>query len=226
MAVHAVCLAKDEPWIGEVIDHLWAEGVDTVTVEVDEPDQTAELALAHKAQVALPDEPGYYQSARTTRLAASVASVGDWVIPFDADEFWYSDHGPLKTALERVDAVKCYARMFLHRDADHRRKEPKPLPKVAFRWFAGAVIADGNHDVNLPGGVWGVVDLREIQYRSLDHLKAKVEKTRALHRITPGLPEGFGFHMRQLAAMNDQELEDEWVRMNQGEWWFDPIPSR
>jgi hypothetical protein len=223
-----LCMARnEEALIGLVIDHLYANGVDRIIIEDGHStDATYAVAVEHGATVLRETDRAYDQPARMSRLAAEWCSPGDWVIPFDADEFWYSDQGTIRQALTDCEAAKCWARMFLHRDWDHRARSPKPLPKVAFRYQPGAEIAFGNHSVTVPGpDVWGVLDIREWQYQSFGHLCEKAAKQRDLLAATPDLDRRFGAHKNMLAAMSDSELEAEWVRMQEGDWLFDPIPS-
>lgn len=224
----ALCMARNEaPIIGKVIDHLYANGVDEIIVEDGySTDDTVDVCVDHGAHVLHAKDRAYRQAERMTDLAKFAALPGDWVLPFDADEFWYAtEGGTIREALNRTHASKLYGRMFLHRDMEHRRRDPKPLPKVAFRYQPGVTLAGGNHDCSLPGGQWGVLDLREWQYRSFEHLLEKVDKTRELHANTPDLPAGFGSHMTRLAAMTDTELAAEWEAMQGGEWIYDPIPG-
>lgn len=223
-----LCMARnEEAIIGQVIDHLYANGVDRIIIEDGHStDLTYAIAVEHGATVIRETDRAYDQAARMTRLAAEWCDPDDWVIPFDADEFWYSDLGTIRQALTDCDAVKCAARMWLHRDWDHRAIDPKPLPKMAFRYQTGAQIAFGNHSVSIPGHErYGILNIREWQYRSLEHLREKVAKQRELLDNTPGMDRMFGSHKNHLVGMTDSELGDEWVRMQAGDWTFDPIPS-
>jgi len=124
-------------------------------------------------------EPGYYQSAKMTRLAGLAAEKGaDWVVPFDADELWV----PLASGIrlsrllswrsdagDRVlygDVINHYCALATPEHPDYSDlglcwpdfmpwKDPRPglLPKVAIRWEDGAVIEQGNHGVKLGSGV-------------------------------------------------------------------------
>lgn len=223
-----LCMARNEAdYIGQVIDHLYANGVDKIVVEDGtSTDQTVEVAREHGAEVVRETHRAYDQPERMNALCADWCSPGDWVIPFDADEFWYAtEGGTIRQALEDTLASKCWARMYQHKDWDHRERDPKPLPKVAFQWWPEARLAFGNHSVTVRGDdAWGVLDLREWQYRSFAHFVAKVEKQRDLVGHTPGLGM-YGTHKNAWLSMSMDELGAEWVRMQQGDWLFDPIPS-
>lgn len=222
----AVCMARNEAdYIGQVIDHLWHEGVDLIVVEDGtSTDDTIDVCEHHGAEVVREKDRVYDQPARMAALTADWCAPGDWVVPFDADEFWHAHDQTLAAALNSTTAVKCWARMFEHRDLDYRRPDPKPLPKVAYRWLPGTTPAFGNHSVPLHGeDAWGLIDLREWQYRSYEHFVAKVDKQRDLLTHTPNLGQ-YGTHKNALVDLSESELAAEWERMRAGEWVYDPIP--
>lgn len=224
----AVGMARNEAdYIGEVIDHLWREGVDRIVVEDGtSTDLTVEVCREHGAEVVREADRVYDQPARMKALTAAWCAPGDWVVPFDADEFWYANTGTIREALTDTAATKCWARMFEHRDRDFRRPDAKPLPKVAYRWKPGVVPAFGNHSVVRDGeDAWGLLDLREWQYRSFEHFVAKVDKQRDLIAHTPNLGQ-YGTHKNGLVNLTADELAAEWARMRDGEWVHDPIPAR
>lgn len=215
----AVCMARNEAAIiGTVIDHLYAEGVDRVVVEDGtSTDDTYEIALEHGATVLREPSRVYDQPATMNRLISEWASPGEWVIPFDADEFW--------CGLTNLNGEAVAVPVYLHRDPKYRRPHPKPLPKVAYRYQPDVILGSGNHTVNLPT-IAAEITVREWQYRSLDHLRQKAQKTRELHEHTPDLPAGYGAHADRLAAMTDLELAAEWDTLLAGDWTHDPIPCR
>lgn len=222
-------MAKNEAAvIGGVVEHLYREGCDQVIVEDGHStDRTRWAALNAGAIVVDEQDRAYDQADRMTRLVAEWCEPGDWFIPFDADEYWYSDLGTIREALEATDATQCPARMWLHKDWDYRAKHPKPLPKVAFKYQPGCQIAFGNHAVDgIPGeSRYGVLELREWQYRSFDHFLEKIEKQRELIANTPNLVGTFATHKAVLLGLTDAQLEAEWQKMMGLEWVFDPIPS-
>lgn len=223
----AIAMARNEgPYIGDVIDHLWANGVDTIVVEDGtSTDDTVEVCVAKGCQVVAETHREYDQPERMHRLASDWCAIGDWMIPFDADEFWCGETGTLAEVLGPLDATKCWAHMVEHRDRDHRAASLKPLPKVAFRWDPAAKIAFGNHSVVLPGrDAWGLLLVREWQYRTFDHFIEKVEKQRELLSVSPGIG-AHGQHKNRLVSMSDMELAAEWEALRGAEWVYDPIPS-
>jgi len=58
------------------------------------------------------DDSPYQQSRVITRLARQAYHEGaDWVLPIDADEFWYARHGDFKGVLARSEAVAISAQV-------------------------------------------------------------------------------------------------------------------
>lgn len=215
---------NEDRYIGDVLDHLWTQGVDRIVVEDGtSTDLTVDVCREHGVDVVPEPDRVYDQPARMCRLTDEWCSPGDWVIPFDADEFWYAHEGTLRHALTETTATKAWARMFEHADWRHRRPEPKPLPKVA--WKHPGTPAFGNHAVTRRGDDAWILDIREWQYRSWEHFLEKVEKQRELLVHTPGLEGQYGTHKNRLVHMTADELAAEWARIREGEWVVDPIPS-
>ena len=56
----------------------------------------AELAKRYRVHVALDREAGHYQGVKMTILSDWARRAGaDWIVPFDADEFWFAPEGTL-----------------------------------------------------------------------------------------------------------------------------------
>lgn len=102
-----VCMVKDEAdIIGTVIRHLFAEGVDHILVADNlSSDGTSEILFDLRDELPLTvlrdGEVGFYQSRKMSELALRAHDLGaDWVLPFDADEVWYSPtHDSIAEAL-------------------------------------------------------------------------------------------------------------------------------
>lgn len=246
----AVSMWKDEADIGPtVIRHLLAEGVDHIIVADNlSSDGTTEHLCdfiakgAPLTRVEDPD-PGYRQAEKMTRLAHMAGEMGaDWVIPFDADELWYSPHGRLADVLETaVDPVQ-WVEGFYHvphpdddaseadpvRRMTHRRRgRDCPQSKVCFRYRPGAQVAQGNHDVNISGPRGsGLIAFREFQYRSFDHMRRKVRNGKAAYDAAPEVHPLCGIHWRRLGAMSDEDLWAEWEAYLATPTDYDPAPLR
>lgn len=216
--------------IGLSIRHLLNEGVDRIWIaHGPSTDDTGDI-LAEFPEVTVVDDTDdrHYQPKWINHLVGLAGEAGaEWVVPFDADEFWYpTEAADLKEAFAGVpaDVRKLFVRQFMHRDWDHCYVDYPTLGKVCFRYAPGIEVSNGNHDVNLPGGTAGVVDLRELQFRSFDHLARKCRER--VDRIDPSLPETDGAHQRVLAALSPEDLRAEWERRQGFSVRYDPIPAR
>jgi glycosyltransferase involved in cell wall biosynthesis len=232
----AVSMARDEADIIAVtVGHLLAQGVDRVVVlDNGSADETPGLLAELGAEV-IRDDRVDYQQARIMTDLASRADVGEWVVPFDADELWTG-----LTLLDSLDADVAIARPFVHvphvddvedpnpcRRIVHRQPHPERLPKVAFRWRPGIVVDMGNHAViggsgrNAEPGL----DVRHFQYRSLEQLSRKVRSgTAALDAAR--MPPTVGAHWRTLAALSDEALAAWWADYITQETVLDPAPCQ
>lgn len=243
MAVIAVSMVKDEAdIIGTVLAHLFAEGVDEIVV-ADNGSTDGTRELLEVAGVTVIDDPevGYYQSEKMTALAHIAGARGaDWVIPFDADEVWYSPDGTIADTLDTCDADVLPALAYEHvpqvGDPDgpnpvvrtiHRRKDHQRFPSVAFRYHPDVIVEQGNHDVQHPGRrQWGMLEIREFQYRTFEQLCRKVRNGKAAYDATD-MPQTEGAHWRRMGAMSDADLMIEWGRMTRPDGLvIDPAPLR
>lgn len=228
-----IAMVRDElDIIGRIIAHLLDEGVDHLIVADNmSTDGTREIVedwarFAPDSVTLIDDlEKGYYQDRKMTNLAHQAGAMGaSWVIPFDADEWWYSPKGRLKDVIEATDADVLTAATFAHvpqpddstspdpiRRITHRMADPKGLPKVAFRYHPECRLHMGNHDVELPSKSieQGVLEIREFQYRSFEQMKRKVRNGKQAYDAT-NLADTYGAHWRRLGAMTDDELRAEW----------------
>ena len=168
-------------------------------------------------------DPAYYQAYKMTALANQAAARhgGDnlWIVPFDADELWYSRFGRLRDVLADLPINIAEAALYNHfrtgldvddpdpfRSMVWRMIEPAPLGKVAFRWRPGVQVQQGNHDVELPNDLLrgvrstGVVDLRHFPYRSAEQFLSKARNGAEAYALTD-LPAEMGVHWRAYGQM-------------------------
>ena len=110
MRVFGFCIVRDEPDIVRlsVLHHL-RTGVDHVLlVDNGSSDRTREIVeeLGRGRRVtAWRDESEWHQEAMFTELAREAFRLGaDWVVPFDADEFWVAPSASLRALLSTADA--------------------------------------------------------------------------------------------------------------------------
>jgi hypothetical protein len=245
--IAAVTMVRDEDdIIGPVVCQLLAQGVDRVWVADNmSSDKTRPLLeeLAGRCPVTVvdDDEPGYYQPKKLMRLAALAAAEGaEWIVPFDADEWWYGTGGmTIGEILRRLpaDVVVSYGFDHVPRRGDPddpdptrrigwRRTVPQRLPKVAYRWAADARLHYGSHDVDHAGRrEHHVLEYRHFGYRSLSQMIRKVRQGKAALDAAPGLHPMYGSHWRENGALADAQLAAQWeALLDEQGLVYDPAP--
>lgn len=184
--IAGVIQVKDEIDIIDcTVGHMLAQGVDHIwAMDWESSDGTRE-ALEAFADVTVMDGsplPFYWahQGNYNTRLGNMAHSCGaDWIIPFDADEYWTGTHGrTVKEALESVTADRVQAQILQYADFDHRSLREYPWTKVAYRYRDDAVIVAGNHFVT--GGI-GPADedaltVHELKFRDFAQFERKIRR--------------------------------------------------
>lgn len=263
-AVVGLAMVRDEAdIIAGTITHMAGEVDALVVADNRSIDGTREIL--HKLATDLPVplevvddlDPAYYQSVKMSALAARVAEQHGrdlWIVPFDADELWYSNAGRIRDVLAGLPLNVAEAALFNHfrtaldvddpdpfRSMVWRTAEPAGLGKVAFRWRPGARIEQGNHDVHLPDDVLtgmrssGLLALRHFPYRSPDQFVSKAHNGAEAYALTD-LPADIGAHWRAYGEMLTRYGPD-YVRGVYGEHFYyrsppdrglvlDPAPYR
>lgn len=191
-------------------------------------------------------DPVYRQSAKMTDLArrARLDLGAEWVIPFDADEWWYSPFGRIGDVLADVAPQWLVAPAPLydhvataHDDVDEldpvrrlgwRRQTRNPLPKVACRWRADLVIEQGNHSASYTGRA-SVFDellvVRHFPYRSPAQLVRKVRNGAAAYAAGgDSLPASYGAHWRQWGKLLDERGEEAIAELFRT-WYWREVPA-
>jgi FkbM family methyltransferase len=213
--------------------HMLAEDVALIMVSDGHSDdgtrQIIDALAAETGRIVCLDDPDpvHRQPALTMMLAHEAAERGaDWIICSDVDEFWFAPGGlSISETLAACPHEKLFARVFQHNDWDTRRVEPQPWPVVAFRYREGVQIDNGNHDCSLPGGEYGVLDVRELHHRGFEHFCQKAtDRTRTLDPVFAA--QGHGVHQTRIAAMSDEQRTEEWESLQALPTVHDPIPSR
>ena len=181
-------------------------------------DGTREILEDFGDQITVIDDPevGYYQDIKMTNLTHKAGYMGaDWIFPFDADECWTIPD----ELLEDTDVIQMRSHVFVPNMHDdhlepnplrrmrHRMTSMEPFPKVAFRYHPRAKLHMGNHGVDHPGRrVRQTMGMRHYQYRSLEQVKRKVRQGTQAYNATE-LPATYGAHWKELAALDDKQLE-------------------
>lgn len=185
------------------------------------------------------DKPGYYQSERMTKMARAAYAMGaEWVVPFDADEYWISacpDYKSIKDVLQahQHDYGIVRAQIFDHMATDFNaelilerlmwyRVEPLAFPKVAARATVDVVIEQGNHWARHGVPANPTPDHRLIvhhyPYRSPEQMIKKVRNGAAAYALTD-LPETAGAHWRNWGLLTDEQITELFYK-----WYYRPNP--
>lgn len=262
--VWACSMFRDEEDVADhVINHLIDEGVDGIIVADNlSTDNTRDKILSCvdyaekngcRLILEIDDEPGYYQSEKMTKLANQAHAEGaSWIIPFDADEIWFSRRDRIAPFLRSLDEstrlVECSITNHFPSSLDEvgnpfevikwRQSEPQELPKVAFRWEEGCVIHQGNHNATLPSNSPfrpRHLELRHFPYRSFEHFKRKAINGKQAYEAS-NLPEDMGLHWKQYGQILEQHGEAALREVFETYFWFlaplnaglilDPAPFR
>ena len=238
-------MVKDEEdIIADTLLNLDHQGVDGIIVsDNNSTDRTAEIvrALDTTCQLVVQSDsdPAYYQSQKMTTLAQQAFHLGaDWVLPFDADEFWYGTGTSLRMAISRTRGVDClHATLYNYfpcesddpdetrpaRRIVNRDPKPAPLPKVVVRNRPDVIIGQGNHSATATGGFKtrsAPLAIAHYPWRSLEQYERKIRNGGAAYAQTT-LPDVYGAHWRQhwqiLAEQGPEALSEVFH-----EFYFDP----
>lgn len=218
MTVVGICRCKDEiDIIASTVGHMMTEVDHVIVQDNGSTDGTVDVLEGLGVDVLHDPTVGYYQSIAMSRLAATAADCGaDIVVPFDADEIWYSPFGRIADVLTDYRATSVFsARLYDHvsssLDDDDpnpvtrigwRRREPAPLLKVAVRPRPCVTIHQGNHGADYGGTQDNLLVVRHFPYRSVEQFVKKVRNGAAAYAATD-LPEHIGQHWRDYGRLLD-----------------------
>lgn len=222
MTTFGISMVRDEADIVEATITNMLNQVDEVIVaDNGSVDGTREILNALNVEVVDDPEIGYYQSRKMTALAMRAREQGaDWVIPFDADEMWYSPFGTIADVLsgleDHIFVVPAFLYDHVPTDEDPkdpnpikrmgwRRANPLPLPKVACRVRPSMTILQGNHSVAYKGDVdslEGQLIVRHFPYRSAEQFISKARNGAQAYAATD-LDYDAGRHWRDYGSLYD-----------------------
>lgn len=203
-----------------VSDHLSTDGTRELLTELSQGDP--------RIQLALDEEPGHFQKEKITRLSRAARWAGaEWVIPFDADEFWFAEQGSLADYLRsrRESVVIAEMHDVVPVDdgaAPFREREfmvdaaPSGDVKVAFRAHPLVRVGPGNHGVDRVGEQTGGLKIAHVPYRGTAQLARKFQ-TGASALDLSGASAWEGWHWRAGAELNAEQLDQLWAAIRQGD---------
>ncbi len=224
-------MVKDEADIVVgTVEHLLAQGVDQVLVaDNGSTDGTLDLLhdLARRApvHVAVDTEPRYYQAAKMTRLADAVRRAGaEWVVPFDADEYWFAVGASLADHLRGTREGLVRAQLFnvFPTSSGGWRLDltPHSFGKVAIRAHWAARLGIGNHTASHPGEHVPGLYIAHYPWRSSEQLRRKgVQGGAAL--TDDQVARGVGKHWARFRDAEEAWTDQAWTDVLDG-----PGPAR
>jgi Glycosyl transferase family 2 len=240
----------EEDIIGYNVAFHLAQGVDLVIATDNSSTDRTPLLLerfARQGKLHLIREPSltHDQAIWVTRMARMAAKRfdADWVINNDADEFWLSREGTLRTALAavprdveclsvpRFDMVppretdrKFFEAMLVHLPGDRNVHGMPLLPKACHRAYPNIRIADGNHHVTRRGSRLAErsdhpLQILHFPLRGAGQLERKIrqgaEALQANTRVGPSI----GIHWQRL-------YRDYFLTGRLGEYYDDRAPTQ
>lgn len=237
--------------IGDTLSQLFDEGLDGIVIaDNGSTDGTRELLETVAAKAPIPvhvvddPDPAYYQSEKMTRLARQANVLGaDWIVPFDADECWYTKGDRISLELrnappdQSVVGVVLFNHWTTALDLDdtapfrkivYREQHPGALPKVACRYKDNLVIDIGNHGVHYGGKAaspaLSLLEIRHFPYRSGQQFVRKAKNGAAALGAT-NLPDSDGAHWRQYGQLIEKFGEEAFIRDVFEEYYYHVSPS-
>lgn len=201
-----------------VVDHRSTDGTMNVLREIAAEDP--------RVHVGVYADEAYRQGRVMSHLADRARRAGaDWVIPFDADEFWFAERGTLAGFLRGINGPRVVAAA-LHDghattatgidldDTDGQISvETRPATsKVAIRPEGWVWIDIGNHSaLDLGAAAPSALRILHLQYRSPRQMAAKVTTGSAAVRADPEMRADIAHHWKGLADGGEAALSHGWA---------------
>ena len=249
----AVAMVKNEAdVIASTVAHMLTQVDEVIVADNGSTDDTRAILDSLPVTVVDDPDPAYYQGRKMTFLAhlARTEFGADWVVPFDADEFWYSPFGTISQMCEQAagEFAMLTAALYDHvaTGADDqgetdptvrigwRRVTPAPLHKVAVAAAPTLSIHMGNHSADYtrafqPRILAGQLVIRHFPYRSVQQFIRKARAGAAALAATD-LPESAGKHWRDYGRLSDEQMHEvfaQWFHVDDpraaADLIFDPV---
>lgn len=214
--------------------HIFTQGFDrALVVDNLSTDSTVatvrQLARDFPILLGFDSEPAYYQSVKMTALARWASRHGaGWVVPTDADEFWFAESMRVGDFLRSTH--------FSVFDAPIHNlfpvsENPNPtglasgplrydhaaykLPKVALRGSQLLWLGMGNHWGHSPGLTGEGLHVAHLPWRSERQVIRKLRQgAEALAKTS--LQQELGGHWREGGARSDEQLHQAWLDLLEG----------
>ena len=234
-SVWAVSVVRNEvDIIDRVVRHMLDQGVDGVLV-ADNGSRDGTLAALRaleraerRVHVALDPREGHYQAARIGQLSRAAQRAGaDWIVPFDADEFWFA---PGTTLAAWLRACRCPVvgaelhNVFPQRDdvpsdvggfPTRLDLTPARMTKVAFRAHRLAHTCHGNHAVSRSGKTSLGLYIAHVPWRTPQQFTRKVREG-ASAVIRTRASKSQSYHWKALSQLSDDRLRASWEDLLDG----------
>lgn len=233
-AVRAVTMVRDEADIIEhTVVHLLRQGVDGIIVVVKmSTDTTPDILRGlsdHDQRIHLGRDTlaGYHQGRKMSHLVNLARRAGaDWVIPFDADEFWFAADQSLAQATD-LYAVDTGGIDFSVPGGVARLGPAATTSKVALRPRRWVWIDTGNHSaIDLGRPTRDDLFIAHAPHRTLEQFERKVVQGAAALRAAEGIPDDHGHHWRNAADIGARQRELMWQQeVSSREGSVVPLPS-
>ena len=251
--VFGICMVRNaDDIIGYIVEHMVSEVDHVIVADNLSTDNTRTILEKFGNSISLleDNDPAYRQSEKMTELAMVAQRLGAaWVVPFDADEWWYSKHGRLADVIKDNGFDVYGASMYDHRPTGVDSVDPNPMKRLSWRCAEHApmqkvvcrvaedmVIHMGNHGVSYHGRFPtrndNLVEIRHYPYRTAEQFVDKAVVGAMALDLTD-LPYWQGQHWRDYAGIAKSEGPEALKSVFREHFWscdpledgfvFDPI---
>jgi len=232
-SVWGIAMVKNEAdIIASVIEHTFAQGVDRILI-VDNGSTDGTLQLLQRLARDLPldvgtdSEVGYFQEHKMTALAAHARRVGaEWIVPFDADEFWFASGTSVAEFLRSSNGTQVEAQMYNIFPNEQKPTmtdlsgpvrfdlQPHKLVKTAARSHPLLWIEAGNHGIVRPGRIAGGLNIIHAPWRNEEQLVRKLRQGAQAFAATDVAKTGrHQTHWTSLGNVDEEVLRDAWANL-------------